>query len=204
MDSIQQKNSKEKTIFNDALLDLESQAMALFKLLDENSNIIREVERRLQELNVNFPFLFLIQEEQESLLKHPEERHKLSTYLEFKPVYSYTTKILWYLSWDKDEVSQKYRLLLISKEKEIIWHKVSFGCLDPSDFQTTTIFKKPLIETDRETRLRYSSELKPFIYAFSNFLKQYHGSIKFANYVAEQVCKKQKNANQEIYPSDNL
>ena len=46
--------------------ELHEEAAKLFKILDDNSNTIRNLEKSLQELSANFPFRIKIKEDPES------------------------------------------------------------------------------------------------------------------------------------------
>ena len=161
-----------------SLHDLAHEASELFKLLDTTSDIIRKLETDLKDLKANFPFLYVIHKEPSSLPQTPEERHKKTSL----DLVCYITKVIWYLSWDLDESSQKYRLLLISKETELLWYRNDYMDSDSEaeiEFQQRILSKKPFIETDLQTRLKYANKLPRFIDAFKNHLREYR--VQLAN-----------------------
>ena len=75
MNSNNQK--KIETSIEDADLNkLEREAQQLFDHLDVLSNQIRLIEKKLSDLKANFPFRKKILEENQSVCKKLEERHK--------------------------------------------------------------------------------------------------------------------------------
>lgn len=167
------KNQKPSSSISSSLKELILEAELLFKILDDASDKIRELESSLSHLKAHFPFRYVIKEENESFRKDLEEKHKtVCSYGHY-----YFTKVYWYLAWEVDEASKNFRLLLISEEKEIIEYVNDENNYDSIIFETRSATKKPLIETDLSTRLRNSEHLIPFIDSFKEFLKGYRISI---------------------------
>ena len=160
--------------------ELHDEAAKLFKILDNNAATIRNLEKSLQELSANFPFRMLIKEDPESFPKPPEDYHKTSAIINLM---SYCTKVCWFLSWDYDEKSKKFRLLVVSEEEEVI----HFNYLDGNDdfdtvrtrtFQANCKSKTPLIETNIQTRLDYYKYLPQFVSEFKSHLQNMRKSIE--------------------------
>jgi hypothetical protein len=160
--------SNETSSIDSSLRDLVLEAKTLFKVLDSASNKIRELETSLRELKAHFPFRYKIFEEKESLPKPAEERHEAA----FISVRAYHTQIFWYLAWEQEEVSKNYRLCLVSEEKEIVGYTVDdVERVYSAETSSKTVFKKPLLEADISTRLRYAKHLLPFLNAFKEHIR---------------------------------
>lgn len=168
------EKNQETTSFDNSLKELALEAKLLFKALDDTSAKIRELETSLSNLKAHFPFRRLINEEKESIHKIVEECHAAVC-----PYgHHYFTKVYWYISWEADENSKNFRLFLISEEKEIIEYPVATDEYESIEFQVRNLIKKPLIETDLQTRLKYSEHLVPFIDSFKEFLRNCRTSIE--------------------------
>jgi hypothetical protein len=160
------EKSNEIPSIDSSLKELVTEAKALFKVLDSASNKIRELETSLRELKAHFPFRHRICEEKESPPKPPEEHHAAA----YPCVQGYRTKVYWYLAWEHEEVSKNYRLCLVSEEKDIIAFYVDdSSCIE--EVPSKILFRKPLIETDLSTRLRYSQHLLSFLDSFKVHIK---------------------------------
>jgi len=158
--------------------ELHEEAAKLFKILDDNSNTIRNLEKSLQELSANFSFRIKIKEDPESFPKAPEDYHKTSENITIK---SYCTKVRWFLSWDHDEKSKKFRLLVVNEETEVIYYNVLGD--DPEAirsevFKSNCKSKNPLIEANIQTRLEYFKHLPKFISEFKSHLQNMRKSIE--------------------------
>ena len=114
--------------------------------------------------------------EKPSLPKDLEAYHKNVQYAE-----SYVTQVSWYLAWEQFEDNIKnFRLFLVGEDKEIVCIN---ACDNPRwiEFQSKTIFKKPLIETDLQTRLKYAESLNPFFNQFAEYLKKCRFFLELEN-----------------------
>ncbi len=143
--------------FRANMTDLLSEAEQLFTILDAHSVLIHKLEQYFNEATLFFPFSYKIKQGKESILSQQD---------------GYATRVDWFLSWDKNEESKKYRLFLISQEQEL-------SCLDNDGHfyftetpKVTIIDKKPLIETSLTTRMQYFEYINPFIIAFKNYLTE--------------------------------
>ena len=146
---------------------LSQEAEALFNVLDNTSRKFRDLEDRLSELKAHFPFRFLVKEENESRQKFVENYHRdACPYATF-----YKTKDCSYFAWEQDEHSKKFRLFLIVEELESIYYLIAEDVYESFVYQNRVLSKRPLIETDLATRLRYSEYLIPFIDAFKEYMK---------------------------------
>lgn len=155
-----------KNDFNKSLELLENVADDLSHRLDELSSQIRTVEQKLSNLNANFPFQHPIVQE-ESLIIPVNEQH-----LSYPGIImgSYT-QVCWFLAWVEDEVSNKFRLFLISENRVSVNSDVDGNCTY-RDFlvSTETTYKKPLIEAKLALRARFGNFLQDFIEVFSDHL----------------------------------
>lgn len=159
----QSKKEKEILLIDEQLDTLALEAKQLFELLDKYSHRIRTLETELQKINANFPFSLKIKEENESHLKPIPDKH-IQRYA--RTADGFFTKDFWYLSWEKDDNSKNFRLLLIIKEIEFVVRGDRRIKLD-----SQIKFQKPLVETNLQTRLQYSEYLLPFIDSFKEYLK---------------------------------
>lgn len=96
------------------------------------------------------------------------------------------TYVEWYLAWHEDNTSKRFRLFLISQQKEFTVADVE-GNLQESKLPLNdkVVFKKPLIETDLGSRLKYFIHLNHFVFAFTDYLKNYRKSIDCVNFSLE-------------------
>ena len=94
---------------------LEGVAASLSNILDNTSEQIRKLEKRLIELKTNFPFEMMVCQEETSPVKHLEERHRS---VKFLSQFGYWTQVFWFLSWEPDNISKTYRLFLRSQKEE--------------------------------------------------------------------------------------
>jgi hypothetical protein len=128
-------------LFKEEIAALTVEAKALFNVLDSSSKRIRELESSLSELKAHFPFHVPLPESSSLDMEGP-----------------------WFLAWDLDDNSQKFRLLLIGS--------VSTGSSAAEDI------RKPLIEADLATRLRFSEYLSTFIRCFKKHLHDHRIAIE--------------------------
>lgn len=169
--------NQEKIV--DALQELENEATQLFDSLDMLSTTIRTVEARLKQLKANFFFSLQIGEDLQSSLKQPQEYHEESRLA----VEAYSTQIVWSLSWELDEQSKAYRLLLVSHEIENIYYSnPESESWNSREFQSKCVSKKPFIETDLQTRLRFAEHLMPFVRSFTDYINKKRASIEASLY----------------------
>jgi hypothetical protein len=155
----------EDIAIDSSLQKLAKEAEILSKVLDSATDVIRKLEADLKKLNANFVFKYLIYE------SSPNYNRGWS-------------KMCWYLSWEKDQASNSYRLLLACFEKELV---IRNSGTDDREFCETYSepfchSKKPFIETDLQTRLKYSEYLIPFINAFTDHLASHRISIELSLY----------------------
>jgi hypothetical protein len=109
----------------------------------------------------------MICDEKQSLPKPIEQHHKEA----YPYVHGYRTKICWYLAWEHEEVSKNYRLCLVSEENDIITYSVDEDRVYQDEVPSKILLKKPLIETDLSTRLRYAQHLLPFLDSFKEHIR---------------------------------
>jgi hypothetical protein len=167
-------------LIDTSLQELIGEAKALFQALDSTSAKIRDFEKSLSELKAHFPFRSFLKEDKLSSLNELTERHLSKT----KALHlcddqlRYRTRTCWYLSWESEENSKNFRLLLMSTQKEIIvWAsggEVVEG-IDP--YESEVVFKRPLIEMDLPTRLQFAEYLSAFIVNFTKYLRKCRESI---------------------------
>jgi hypothetical protein len=148
--------------------ELKAEAQLLFDLLNAYSSRINALEKNLQEIHANFPFRLNIKEGKRSILKQP-----LGTHIEgcAGDVHGFWTQDFWYLSWEADDNSKNFRLFLTIEELEFIFFDYGEHIEQIKEFCSNIKFKRPLIETNIQTRLQYSEYLLPFIDAFKDYLK---------------------------------
>ncbi len=163
-----------------SLRELLGEAQALFRVLDLTSKRITNFEHNLTESKAHFPFSYLVKKDYVFFPKNPEseDAHKLNA--EPYTYVSYNTLIEWYLAWEEDGKSKKFRLFLISRKKEFT--VVNIDSDSPVESRAPLFdevsFKKPLIETDIPTRLQFAEHLHAFILGFKEYLHQYRTSIE--------------------------
>lgn len=161
------QQSIEVPSIDSSLKELLTETKILFKVLDSASNKIRELETFLRELKAHFPFRHKICEEKQSFPKPAEEHHKAA----YPYVQEYSTKIYWYLAWEHEEISKNYRLCLVSEENDIITYCDVDNSVYLDEVPSKILLKKPLIETDLSTRLRYAQHLLPFLDSFKEHIR---------------------------------
>lgn len=165
-------NAQEGTL-DSSLQELVEEARDLFKVLDEASAKIRELEKSLSDLKANFPFRYKIGEEKGSVSIPIEMSHREA----YSCVVGVFRKVWYYLGWEPDESSQKYRLCLIFEENETVQAHYE-DTYNEIVHSSRILSKKPLIETDLSTRLLYSEHLHLFIHYFKEYLKTCRISIE--------------------------
>lgn len=172
--SIAQKTDQSvtKNQIDPALEELVSEAQTLFKVLDAASGKIRDLEKRLGEIRAHFPFSYPVYKEE--ILSPPTAADDLNLYLGQSNCY-----IEWYFAWEEDDKSNNFRLFLISRRQEFAVEDFG-GDLSESRSPLTNelVFKKPLIETDLATRLKFIEHLHFFIKQFKEYLQSYRTSIE--------------------------
>jgi len=157
--------------FDAALKRLETQANALAKVFDVSSETIRKLENTLAASKLNFPLKKNIYKEAPSLMKSPEPRHHDPV----RNITHYYTEVWWFLSWESDDISKSYRLFLISEEKEEAWVEYCDGEADGYwiKIDGRILFRKPLLETKVEMRLKVAQYIVPFMNSLTSTLEQY-------------------------------
>lgn len=128
------KNITNNQHFMDVLENLKNETIPLATVLDNCSDNIRTLESSLIKSKTNFCHINNIYEE---------------------------NGVCWFFSWEPCPLGKRYRLFLISEEKET----------------GTMTFRKPLIECKLEVRLKVSQYLIPFMNTFKDALKQYRLSL---------------------------
>lgn len=168
----------QKFQLDSSLKELEFEATKLFQILDSASDAIRNLEKSLQNISANFPFRYLILEEKKSPCKKPEPYHE-----GLEPAISgYYTQVYQYLAWEKDENCKNFRLLLTCEEVETVYFPHPESDYDIfRKFQTRCVSKKPVIETDLQTRLNLCKHLNFFISGFKEHLQTKRLEIESAN-----------------------
>lgn len=173
---LEKKNCNLETI-NSSIHELVHEAKVLFSTFDAISSSICKLEKDLNETKAYFPFKYKVYIDSESCAKKPEPRHNTISY----DLLGYRTYIYWYLGWEAEENTKNFRLFLIGEEKEIIYYSIPENdpeACEEQEFQKKNIFKKPLMETDLQTRLQYSEHLLPFINSFKDYLKGYRLAVE--------------------------
>jgi hypothetical protein len=162
-----------------AFQSLKAEAQSLFQVLDYASEKIRDLEHNLSELKAHFPFRSLLLKGKPSMTFSLRDNQLSNVVLPtHRSNIGYCTRECWYLAWEPDETTKKFRLFLISAEQEV---PVLLGREDLlEDLMETEIpkSKKPLIETDLPTRLRFSEYLIRFISDFKGHLRRYRALIE--------------------------
>lgn len=139
-----QEGSYLDSVFKKEIQELVAEAKSLFDVLDSSSKRIRDLESALSDLKANFPFQIELAERSRGW-EGP-----------------------WYLAWDWDDCSKKFRLLLIG----------SIGCNGCDDSPPLSDIRKPLIEADLGTRLRFSEYLSLFVNRFREHLRKRRTAIE--------------------------
>ncbi len=173
MSSAQKTNqSIEKNQSDPALEELVSEAHSLFKAVDAASAKIRDLEKKLGEIKAHFPFSYSVCKEE--IFSPPTAADELNLYLGQSNCY-----IAWYIAWEEDDKSKNFRLFLISRRQEFA--VADFGG-DLAESRSPIVdeleFKRPLIETDLPTRLKFIEHLHFFIQKFKEHLQRYRTSIE--------------------------
>lgn len=171
--------SDENDQINNSLQELKAEADKLLQILNTASHTISTLEKDLQALSTNIPFRLLIDREETSTNKKPEPYHSS---LALKAL-CYFTQTSRFLAWELDEQSKKFRLLLICEEAEIVSceHPYDIGRQWLEEYQTKCLSKKPLIETNLQTRLKICEHLNSFILGFKEHLHAKRLAIESAN-----------------------
>jgi hypothetical protein len=161
------------------LEELVSEAHALFKALDAASAKIRDLEKRLGATKAHFPFSYCVCKEN---IPNPLDADRVEMHKRRAEPYScfgYNSYLESSIAWEEDDKSKNFRLFLISRRQEFT--VVDFEG-DPSESRSPLIdelvFKKPLIETDLATRLKFIEHLYFFIQKFKEHLQRYRTSIE--------------------------
>lgn len=179
--SVTQKTNQSitKNQTDPALEELVSEAHTLFKALDAASTKIRDLEKRLGEIKAHFPFSYRVCKEDilNPLDADRAEMHK--RHAEPYSYFGYNSYLESNIAWEEDDKSKNFRLFLISRRQEFT--VVDFEG-DPSECRSPLVdelvFKKPLIETDLATRLKFIEHLHFFIQKFKEHLQRYRISIE--------------------------
>jgi hypothetical protein len=179
--SISQKTDQSvtKNQIDPALAELVSEAHSLFQALDAASSKIRDLEKKLGEIKAHFPFSYDVSKEEilNPITADHVEVHK--RHAEPYSYFGYNSYMKWSIAWEEDDKSKNFRLFLISRKQEFT--VVDFEG-DPSEARSPLIdelvFKKPLIETDLSTRLKFIEHLQCFIQKFKEHLQRYRTSIE--------------------------
>lgn len=167
------ENKQQSLSIDSSLQELILEAEALFKVLDIVSAKITKLETSLSNIKAHFPFRVAIREGQESAAKKITDEVQESADSEWV-----ATKVCWYLAWEPaDENSKNYRLLLISEEIECFHYGFEDTYRPGGSRSKHIIYKKPLIETDLQTRLVNLEHLTYFVDRFTEHLKHYRISI---------------------------
>lgn len=176
------KPCPSKDSIDNAIDDLVKEAKSLFHVLDSMSERIRDLEKQLRDLNANFEFSIPLREEKASI-KPLEERHQ-EIYDTSNDRLGHQCSDCWYLSWESDEKSKSFRLFLLSKLKETIVWRDDGSAYEPAlPIEGEIVFKRPLIETDLQTRLKFSEYLPVFIVKFTEYMKTYRLSIEGSEFI---------------------
>ena len=154
------------------LLIKESKKVA--EALDTISNEIRQLEDQLRENKANFSFKVLIEKKDSNPKWDLKDYHKAL----ISGVEGYVITTYWFLSWEPQENDSKtYRLFLVQEQAETLFYgREEF--YEEFELESNCTFKKPLIETNREIRLKYSQHLTHFIKEFTKYLKKFRLSIE--------------------------
>jgi hypothetical protein len=158
------------------LFELLIEAKALFENLDRYSSQVRVLEKELQKINANFPYKLKIKEELESFSRPILDRH--AAWCIGMAMLGYTQQDVYYLSWEIDDHAKNFRLFLVVEEKEFVLFDSAESVGIRREFISQVKLKKPLIETDMHTRLRYCEYLNGFIQSFKEHLKNYRAAIE--------------------------
>ncbi len=162
-----------------ALEDLVSEAQALFKVLDSISKKIRNLEKKLDENKAYFPFKYSVFKEKILKPLSTDASNVHEQQAESYVYLGYNSYVEWYLSWDEDENSKRFRLCLVSQRQEFTVVDIEgYPTESSSPLINEIVSKKPLIETDLSTRLKFAEYLQIFIKRFQEHLQCYRTSIE--------------------------
>ncbi len=167
----QEPISPESLPFDESFKQLESVAASLSNSLDNTSEQIRKLEKRLIELKTNFPFEMIVCKEELSQARPLGDHHLPLQFL----ADVYCTQIFWFLSWDPDNISKTYRLFLRCQKEELGYNT---STKKEVRLKASVLFKKPLLDTKLEVRLKYSKYLIPFMNFFTKALVDYKTAIQ--------------------------
>lgn len=179
--SIEQKaeQSTIKSKTDPAVEGLVSEAQALFNILDAASTKIRDLEKKLTEIKAHFPFSYRVCKENMNL---PIDTHKVEMHKrQAEPfIYiGYNTYLEQSISWEEDDKSEKFRLFLVARRQEFTIVDIDADpAEEPLPLVNEVVFKKPLIESDLPTRLKYIEHLHSFIKKFKEHLQHYRKTIE--------------------------
>jgi len=179
MNKVIQSDLSRKSEFSQIdsnLFELLVEAKALFENLDKYSLQVRALEKELQKINANFPYKLKIKEEPESFSRPVLDRH--TTWCIGMAMRGYTQQDVYYLSWELDDHAKNFRLFLVLEEKEFVLFDSAESAGIRREYISQVKLKKPLIETDMHTRLKYGEYLNGFIQTFKEHLKNYRTAIE--------------------------
>lgn len=168
------QNNQSLSLIDENLRELLVEAGALFEEFDKYSSRIRTLEGELQKINANFPFKLKVKE-WESPFMPALQKHE-----EWVPkgiVHGYLLRECTYLSWEKNDSSNIYRLFLVIEETEKVIFDYDLGTMR-RNFCSRIKYQRPLIETSIQTRLEYAGQLAGFISDFKQYLKNYRTEIE--------------------------
>jgi hypothetical protein len=160
-DKLNQKN------VNSSMQELVEEAKKIFSTFDAISTSICKMEKDLNDAKAFFSYSYVVKIEEDQFPKKPEPRHEQCSY----SLLGYKINKHWTLSWEAEDNSKNFRLFLIAFEKEILYYEIpEDGSCKSLEAQSKIIFKKPLTQTDLQTRIQYSDQLIPFMNSFRLFL----------------------------------
>lgn len=178
--SLSKQSILDANQLSSAIKDLLGESQSLFQVMDNASSIIRNFEKSMGESKAHFPFSYAVHKESVPNTHETDGMHEKNVgpwgYI------GYNSYLEWHLAWEEDEKSDRFRLFLISRRQEFTVADVE------GDFQESRSplinqieFKKPLIETEMATRLRFVEHLQVFVKKFTEHLKRYRESIEKVN-----------------------
>ena len=180
--SIKQKTNQSvtKNQTDPALEELVFEAHALFKALNAASTKIRDLEKRLGEIKAHFPFSYRVCKE--GILINPIDADRAEMHKRQAcpyPYLGYNSYLEWSIAWEEVDKSKDFRLFIISRRQEFTIADVEGDASESrSPLVDELVFKKPLIETDLATRLKFIEHLHFFIQKFKEHLQRYRISIE--------------------------
>ncbi len=166
---------------NLAIKELVGESQSLFQAMDNASAIIRNFEKSMGENKAHFSFSYAVHKESVPNMHETNGNHEENVgpwcYV------GYNSYLEWSLSWEEDEKSNRFRLFLISHRQEFTVADIEGDCQESRSPLVNQIeFKKPLIETDLSTRLRFVEHLQKFVKKFTEHLTRYRESIEKMNF----------------------